>query len=322
MKLYVISLFLLIIFLGCFQPNLRAAQMEAFILDLYIGEPVPLELMLDDISTTRIIYVGEIHTIARHHDFQTELLKELSKRDLRLALGMEMFSIEQQKIVDEWYNRGEDLNSLINRLGHEYWTNLKDYETLLNTARELNVPIVALNAPDKLVKKAAKEGLEGLNDSERKKIPKEAETINPLNERLLNLRLKVHRAFQDKSLDKIILAQAIRDETMAQTISSYLESPKGKERIMIVIAGTGHMNYGFGIPERTHRRNGLPFRIIIPTESGQLVLSEAEKRQAVPVHLTHEDFKFLQIPIADYLHVIPLQESGKNHFKEGVTKPE
>jgi len=280
---------------------------ESFILDLYMGEPVPADIMIEDISSVRIVYIGEVHTIPRHHAFQAKMLRELSDRKLKLALGMEMFSGEQQAVLDSWQKGNQDVSALIRDLGHDAWTNLKDYEAVLTTARELGIPILGLNAADTLVKKVAREGLASLTEAERKRVPAHVDKMNPLLDRLLRLRLKVHRAFQDRSLDFIVEAQSLRDETMARGLSRYLESPYGKDTIMLVIAGTGHMNYGFGIPERAHRRNGLQFRIILPTESGQLELSEEERRQAVPVTITHEDLRFIQVPIADYLHVIPLQ---------------
>ena len=67
------------------------ADSKPFIIDLYMGEPVPQDVMLDDLSTVRIVYVGEIHTIARHHELQAEILRGLRDRKLNLALGMEMF---------------------------------------------------------------------------------------------------------------------------------------------------------------------------------------------------------------------------------------
>ena len=122
------------------------------------------------------------------------------------------------------------------------------------------------------------------------------------------MRLQVHKAFQPSMLDRIVLAQSVRDAVMAKSIDTYLHSQSDKT--MVVIAGTGHLNYGFGIPEMTQRRSNRSFRILLPSESGQLVLSEAEKRQANPVVITHEDLKFIKNPIADYLHIIPIQEKS------------
>ncbi len=278
-----------------------------FIIDLLMGEPVEIKTMLDDLAEARIIYLGEIHTIARHHKLQTEMLKLLNERGLKLALGMEMFSVERQPILDRWLAGKQTVNDLIRELGKEHWTNLKDYESVLTTARNLGIPIAGLNAPDKLVHKIAREGVAGLSPEEKDSLPKDLEQINPLNDRLLRLRLRVHKAFQDKSLDNIVLAQALRDATMARAVMEFLESPAGKDSTMLVIAGTGHVNYGFGIPERVKARLDLPFRIIVASESGELVLSEEEIRQTAPIHLTHKDLEFIQKPIADYLHVIPLK---------------
>ena len=139
-----------------------------------------------------------------------------------------------------------------------------------------------------------------LSPEEKASLPEDLEQINPLNDRLLRLRLRVHRAFEDKSLDNIVLAQSLRDSTIAPAVVEFLNAPKGKGATMLVIAGTGHVNYGFGIPERVNRRLDLPFRIVLASESGELVLSEEEKRQMAPIHLTHKDLEFIQKPVADY----------------------
>ncbi|MGO9116987.1 MAG: ChaN family lipoprotein [Desulfomonilaceae bacterium] len=279
-----------------------------FIIDVLMGEPVEMETMLDDLADTKIIYLGEVHTIARHHKLQAEVLNRLKGRGLKLALGMEMFSTQQQAVLDRWVSGKQSINDLIRELGKEHWTNLKDYESVLTTARDLGIRVVGLNAPDDLVHKIAREGLAGLSPKEKASLPEDLEQIDPLNGRLLRLRLRVHKAFEAKSLDNIVLAQALRDATMARAVVEFLSSPKGKDAVMVVIAGSGHINYGFGIPERVKRRLDLPFRIILASESGELVLSEQEMRQMAPAHLTHKDLEFIQKPIADYLHVIPLKE--------------
>lgn len=294
--------------LTIFKSGFTMASSEPFIIDVLMGEPVTLEMMTDDISGARIVYIGEIHTVARHHRLQMQILRTLAERGLKLSLGMEMFSREQQPILDKWQKGNASVAKLTEELGKEHWTNLRDYEGVLVQARESGIPIIGLNAKDVLVRKIARQGIEGLNEAERNELPPRFTEINPLNDRLLRLRLKVHKAFEKKSLDRIVLAQALRDATMGSVVAAHLDSPGGRDRIMVVIAGTGHVNYGFGIPERVRELTGLSYRIILPSESGELVLSEEEKRQALPVHITHEDLKFIRVPIADYLHVIPLRE--------------
>ncbi len=292
-------------------PQVSAmSDRKPFIVDVLAGEPVPMDMMLEDLASVRIVFVGEVHTINRHHDLQAEILRSLSRRGLKLALGMEMFSVKQQEILDRWQRGRRSIAGLVHDLGKGHWSNLPDYESVLLTARALKIPILGINADDNLVKKAARHGINGLTAEERRQTPEGFDRINPLNDRLLRLRLRVHRAFRGKSLDRIVLAQALRDATMARAIVRFLESPQGEGRTLMVIAGSGHLNYGLGIPDRVQRRAELSNRIILPSESGELVLSESEKRQALPVEITHEDLKFIDKPIADYLHMVPLKQKS------------
>jgi len=284
---------------------------KPLVLDVLAGEPVPMEMMVDDLATVRVVYVGEVHTIRLHHRLQAEVLRALTQRDLKLALGMEMFSTKQQRILNEWQRGQGSVESLVNDLGQDVWTNLLDYKSVLLSARSLRIPILAINAEDSLVKKVARNGISGLTVEERRQMPRGFDRIDPLNDRLLRLKLRVHKAFEGKSLDRIVLAQALRDATMARTIVRFLNSPEGKGRTMMVIAGSGHLNYGLGIPDRVQERAKFSNRIVIPSESGELVLTEAEKRQAVPLDITHKDLRFINRPISDYLYVIPLREKQR-----------
>ena len=214
-------------FLMLYSVGTALASSPSFIVDLLVGEPIPMDTLLEDLAQVRVVYVGEIHTIARHHELQTAILRGLAARNPKLALGMEMFAQEQQPILDRWQNGNEDISALMRDLGGGRWTNLNDYRSVLLAARALHVPIVGLNASDMLVHKVAMAGLDKLTPEERKAVPSDLkERINPLNDRLLRLRLKVHKAFQGKGLDRIVLAQALRDQTMAQGVVRSSSLPK------------------------------------------------------------------------------------------------
>jgi uncharacterized iron-regulated protein len=291
-----------------------AAESGAIVVDMLMGEPVPPEMMLEDLASARVVFLGETHTIARHHRVQEEILSKLADMDLKLALGMEMFGTEQQAVLDKWQRGTEPFDHLMKELGHEFWTNLKDYRSLILLARSRKIPILGINARDALVRKLARKGLDALSPEEREKLPKGFEEVRPDHARLLKLRLRVHRAFKGKSLERIVLAQALRDATMARAVARFLRSPEGKDRIVVVTAGAGHVNYGFGIPDRMKKLMDVPLRIVLMSASGQLVLSEKEKQQALPVEIDHKDLTFIRRPIADYLHLLPLTpEEGSPH---------
>jgi len=288
----------------------------SIIVDLLLGEPVPFETALDDMSEVRIVYIGEIHTIARHHELQVEILRGLVQRNLNLSLAMEMFTSEQQPVIDRWVSSGEPVSVLVENLGKDRWTNLMDYASVLSVARDLNIPIIGLNASNSIVRKVSRGGLEALSEEEKSHIPSDVRPINPLYAKLLSLKLRVHRAFQGDPLDRVIYAQALRDAVMASNITLYLEGPNRKDRLLVVIAGSGHLSYGFGVPERVKRHIDVTSRIILPSESGELQLSEAEKQQALDIEISHKDVKFIDKPIADYLSVIPIKTNNTDEIAD------
>ena len=90
-------------------------------------------------------------------------------------------------------------------------------------ARDLRIPIICMNAPENIVRKVSREGVDSLSETERGLLPKDIEPVNPDYSRLLSLKLRVHRAFEGKSLQRIIYSQALRDAVMASNISRFLE---------------------------------------------------------------------------------------------------
>ena len=301
----------------CYETKAISASMScpAIIVDLLLGEPVPIETALDDMSGTRIVYVGEFHTIMRHHELEVDIIRGLAQRHPNISLGMEMFTSEQQPIIDSWLSSQESVSVLIDNLGEDRWTNLMDYASVLLAVRDLKIPVVGLNISNGIVRKVSRGGLASLSEAEKTLVPPDVEPINPQYAKLLSLKLKVHRAFQEKSLERIIFAQALRDTVMAANITRYLEDVNTKERLLVVIAGSGHLNYGFGVPERVKRRIDVASRIILPSESGELELSEAEKQQAVDIEISHEDLRFIDKPIADYLSVLPIKSDSSDQIK-------
>lgn len=296
---------------------------DSLVVDVLFGEPVPFQAMLEDLATVDVIFLGEIHTIARHHRLETELLKRLTSMGVKLALGMEMICEEQQAAVDRWQKGRAGFRELAQELGEEKWTNLRDYESLITSARQLGVPITGLNAPENLVRKVAQKGLDALTEPEFVEVPRDVRTVNPEYDRLLRMRLRVHKAFERRPLDNIILAQCLRDATMARAVFRFLESSQRHGRSMLVVAGAGHMNYGFGIPERLAALRPTTNRIVMLSESGELVLSEFEKQHSTPVEIRHKDLRFIRSPIADYLVLKPLRKTDRDvEQDDDVTRSE
>lgn len=281
-------------------------------IDLYSGEPVTYGEIVDDLAGVDVVYLGERHTLARHHELQVRILEDLAGRG-RVAVGLEQFARVTQETVDR-FNRGEmgfeELAEAVN--WSRYWPNFEQYRELLETARELGAPLVALNARVETVRAVAREGLEGLEPELRSELASDIDLDDPMYRGHLRTVMKVHaHAMANPSLvDRMFQAQVARDETMAESLVQFMQSEEGKGRRVLVIAGAGHVEHAMGVPSRVRRRAPeLDDRIVVLSDSGDVELSGATAMQVnEEFEITHADLRTLSVPLADYLHVVSPRE--------------
>jgi uncharacterized iron-regulated protein len=299
-----------------------SADRHTIWLDAYSGEPVLYDEMLDELAQARIVYLGEIHTIRRHHVWQQRIVESLAGRGKKLLLGIEQMEAFNQPELDR-YNRGEaSFDELARRTDWaRRWANFRDYAGVIGAAHRLGAPVIALNARAETIREVGRRGLAGLAPEQRRELPPEMSLDDPPYQKLLGLRLQVHAMMPPERLRAVFEAQVARDEEMAAVLSSALEGAEGKGRLAVVLCGAGHVSYGLGIPTRVRRR--LPEatdRIVLFSESGDLVLSAKEKAMAREVRTTHDDLRFLPAPVADYLNVMELRRSAPARLGRAGTK--
>jgi uncharacterized iron-regulated protein len=305
MRGFISSLILPVVFL---LPLSCIHFRESVHLDVYQGEPIPFAEMIDSLVQARVIYIGETHTLERHHRFQLRVIKALDRRTVPLAIGLEMLPFAVQPHLDAW---------TAGRLVEKEFLRLIDWETNWGTdyglyrpifeyARRRRIPLRALNAPRYLVKEVAHKGLAGLSEEGRRMLPPITMSYEA-HRRLLALSIGRHKTLRADMQEAAYEAQDVWDSTMARGVVSYLNTAAGMSKTMVVLAGTGHMAYGYGIPERVAGSCDLPYRIVIPTDSGDLAYEKEWERSVEPSDLQHEDFLFLSRPIANFMYLVPLR---------------
>jgi uncharacterized iron-regulated protein len=273
------------------------------------GEPVAFPDVLEDLTHARVIYLGEVHSIPRHHELELAVLESMAGRRVRLVLAMEQFEAFNQPALDRFNSGALDLDGLISETKLEKrWTGYTNYLPLLRAARAHQVPVQALNARAETIRAIGRRGLGALSREQRKELPAEIVTRDPLYQTWLNKVLSVHMAFDQKQLEPAFEAQVTRDETMADRLAQFLSSPAGRDRSALVVCGRGHCEYGLGTPARVSRRvPGISQRIVLFSESGDLRLSEQEQRQSRTIEVSHEFLRALGRPPGDYFQVTSLE---------------
>ena len=278
-------------------------------IDVYDGEPVAYAAVIDDLASARVVYLGERHTVERHHAMQAKMIADLAQKGVPLVLALEQMESFQQPALDR-YNRGEiDFDHLAEATGwSKRWHNYRQYRPALEAARKCHAPVVALSAKSETIRKVVRSGgVDRLDPDTRKELPAELHLHDPLYEKLLGLEIMVHVAATPERLRPMFEAQMARVEAMASGLAAYLGSEQGRGRTAVVLCGSGHVTYGLGTADRLRRRMpGIRDRIVLLSESGDVRLSPAEKAAARPVEITHQQLREIDRPIADYLYVVGL----------------
>jgi uncharacterized iron-regulated protein len=295
---------------GCIStPHPRSLPLPELWVDLVDGDEAEPDDVLADLATADAVYVGETHSIARHHAVQLSLLQQLFARNVRLVLCLEQLEAADQPAVDRYNRREIDFAGLareINWAGK--WNNYADYRSLCEFAQQHGIPIAALNAPPDAIRAVSRGGgVAHLTPELRARLPADLALDDPLYEKVTNLQLAIHMAVDPAKLRPMFEAQMVRDETMGANIVAARRRESGIARTAFVIVGAGHMRYGLGTPASVRRREpGVIERLVLVSESGQLQLSAAEKAASRETHISHSDLRALNRPPADYLRLLPL----------------
>ena len=174
-----------------------------------------------------------------------------------------MFERPFQRAVDDYVGGAVDERAFLKRSEYFKRWNIDYhlYKPILDYARDKRLPVVALNARREIVDKVAKSGLDALSKAERNEIPANLDFSDQEYRARLKEIFAEHKGSGEKNLEFFYQAQILWDETMAESIDQFLK--KNPDYRMIVLAGSGHLQYASGIPKRSFRRNGFSYGVVL-----------------------------------------------------------
>ncbi len=222
-----------------------------------------ISTIIQAVASKKVIFAGEQHDRYSNHLVQLSIIKRLSEKGIKVAVGMEMFQRPFQEIIDNYLSgqTGEETflkkTEYFKRWGYDYHL----YRPIIQYCKKERIPIVALNLPTEISKKVARKGLDSLTEEQKEQIPKDMDLSNEDYKTWLKSIFSEHSQESIQDFKYFYQAQVLWDETMAETITKYLKDHP--DYSMVVIAGAGHMAYGYGIPSRVKRRGGYSYSIIL-----------------------------------------------------------
>lgn len=254
-------------------PPERAPQLGD-ILHMPTGVYVDQDALFDHVRRAQVVYVGETHDNPASHRLQLELLAALLDANPgKVAVGMEMFTPEQQPILDQWTAGALEEKAFLRAVGwfSNWGMNFAYYRDLMTFCKKNNIPVLGLNIDKTLQRKVGRTPFESLTDEERARLPALDEK-DPYHTAMVNAVFSDHKMGQAMQ-DGFRRVQVLWDETMAHNISAYLTTVD-KTHQLLVVAGGNHVRYGYGIPRRVFRRKPVSYVLV---GSRELVVSESKK---------------------------------------------
>ncbi|MCP4994000.1 MAG: PDZ domain-containing protein [Gammaproteobacteria bacterium] len=244
------------------QNKSEHTVMERKALDL--RSELDLDMVVSRVSSFRVIYVGEIHDDYADHLTQLEMLRRLHAINPNIAIGMEQFQQPFQGAIDRYIHGELDEKGLISETEWmERWKfDYRLYRPILSYARKHRIPVIALNLSQEIVGKVSKSGFDGLSKEDRAKIPAEIDYSDQAYHERLKAIYKKHAHTDKQGFERFQQVQLLWDEGMAERAAQYLKA--NPKRQLLVLAGSGHLMYGSGIPQRVSRRVQGKRAIILP----------------------------------------------------------
>ncbi len=218
---------------------------------------------LGKLDKARIVYIGEKHDQASHHRFQEHIIRMLRQQGKSLTLGMEMLDVTQQPALDDYLRGRLSWTNFARRTAFDRgWGRTSPaYKRILSWCRRNRIPVLALNAPEIVARKLARN--QPLTAEEKRFIPTYPEP--PAGFKQFQKAIGSHHQI-GHSGRRYYEAQRARDQTMAARILTWLSRQPGT---LVVMLGRFHADPDTGVPWYVARNEDVRQLILFPTDRSE-----------------------------------------------------
>jgi uncharacterized iron-regulated protein len=213
-----------------------------------------------------VIFLGENHRHPGNHLAQMQVFRAIQERAPNLSLSMEQFERDVQDVVDKFMAGGMGEEPF--RKQSRAWDNYPgSYRPLVEYAKERQLPVIAAEAPNMVVRCVGQQGPEFLDTMKPESRGWAAAQLNlgdgPYKQKYLRFLAgdDGHGDAADGAAAKepsaaalrSFAAQVTRDDTMAESI--YLHLQKNPGRKVVHLNGSFHSESFLGTAERLALRD-------------------------------------------------------------------
>lgn len=188
------------------------------------GKSISYEKLLKACLKADVVFFGELHNNTLNHWLELQILKDLHKESGDLAMGMEMFEVDNQLVLNEYLSKLIDEKQFLAEA--KFWDNYKsDYRPLIEYAKANSIAVVATNVPRRYANVVYKKGLKTLDS-----LSQETKALIVPLPLTVDYTLSNYKAMLDGmaqhgggSAENLVASQALKDATMAHNIVKNLK---------------------------------------------------------------------------------------------------
>ena len=235
---------------------------------------VSFDEMIGELSEADVVLLGEQHRNRRHHELQLEIIKAIYRKSKSFSVGLEMFDITYQPILDFFKGKKLDEKEFIEKT-HWYanWRfDFELYRPILSFVMENGIPAYALNIPSQIPPKILAGGTASLFGDDKKFLPKCFPTDNKKYLEDLKRIFAMHNLKNRDNFDYFYEAQCVWDARMAESIIENIDNGK-----MAVLVGAGHAQKNCGITEQIEKKSTLSVKsVILMSQNNEKEITDAD----------------------------------------------
>jgi uncharacterized iron-regulated protein len=222
---------------------------------IHLGSNEKPDDAIADFAKRGVVLLGESHDEPEHHRWQLHTMAALFCHRPDMVIGFEMFPRRTQPVLDRWSNGELDETSFLREVDWPQIWGIAEalYLPLFHFARMHRLPMLALNVDRATNRRVAALGLASVPGTEREGVGDPAPASSSYRARLFEWFKRHPAAAQDtraalERFERFVRAQLFWDRAMAEAIAG----ARCDERhpLVIGIMGSGHVEYGEGVPHQ------------------------------------------------------------------------
>ena len=224
---------------------------------------ISYDQLLADALKSEVIYLGENHDNAEHHQIQLKIINDLISKGKRPQIGFEFFSVDQTPYLmsfatatkSKMPGHGAEVleKTLRTQLGwqqrtDQYW---KFYFQFMELAKKHELKIFGTDLPAGLVKRLTRSGNSSLTGAEKTLISPTGFQEDSYRQLMFEKFKASHCGFAREAFqEKMYQTWIARNDRMAQSIVSMVTDDVTEPIVMIL--GGGHTQHNMAVYERVN----------------------------------------------------------------------